>query len=262
MPHKDPSRDEPHARFLPPRTDASCPAAVHALRPDRSGQGSADPHRQAAWRPGPSRHRHRSPGPDRHRACARRSHTRLSGFSRRRLGSLDATAGSRPRGLAQYVSLLERPARGGGATGLPGRGARRTGRLVSRRLVGADGSRQLAVDPALLRDRGGGRRCRAGGHGSSLCAVPSFRPPCARRSGQRLLLSQQHSDRGAATAHPLRQSRDDRRGCPSRRRHAADLLWPIRRPDGLDPRRSRPTTTRSLPALRRDGPRRGAQAST
>ena len=108
-------------RGLEPRCEPSTtrtrrihdPKAVHALRPHRSGQGPAGPVRAAssarsppaASRPsGPA---NTAPGP------ALAVHTgALPALPRDRLGAVDAGARRRPRGLAQHLSLLERPARG------------------------------------------------------------------------------------------------------------------------------------------------------
>ena len=118
---------------------------------------------------------------------------------------------------------------------------------------GTYGARAAAVDVALTTVD-----LVLGGEQRGLRPVPAARAPRRALDVRRLLLLQQRGDRGRRDHRGDRRAgRDPRRRLPPRQRHAADLLAARRRAVRLDPRRSRPRSTRTSSAV----PTRPARAT-
>ena len=154
--------------------------------------------------------------------------------------------GSRPGSAAEPVALPERPRRGGRPAALPLAVHRRPDRLLPERPVLPHRPAHLALGAALHAQRGRGGRPRRGARRRGLCAVPPVRPSRPPRPRRRLLLPEQQRGRSPAAAHACPRGGAGRGRAPWRR-HAADLLPPRRRHDGVAARRP----GRLLPVLQR-----------
>ena len=106
-----------------------------------------------AWGARRPRRSHDGARARRSRGAAGRAYRGLCPLSVDSVGTLADAAQSRARGVAEHVPLLERPARGSRAAGLPGGAHRRADGVVSRRSLGVDRAEYLAVGSRARRTR-------------------------------------------------------------------------------------------------------------